>query len=65
MAEYIEGQVYPEELKRIGNSYYILIDEDKKKYLGIDGNEEKAKLIIKADNGKFGRFFGLGIDRRR
>lgn len=60
--EILEGQLYPVELTKYGGSYFILINRDFLDYLGAD--PEKTKLIVKADKGKWGRYLGIGKDKR-
>lgn len=46
-------------LQKIGNSYYILLPEELRKYLGIDNTEEEVIIGMTPDTSKHGRFVGI------
>ncbi len=61
-----ENQVWKERLGRMGDSYALLVSRDMLEYMGVTNvSPEKDKLVvvIKADNGKWGKFIGFGIDK--
>lgn len=60
-------QRWKTELKKLGGSWYLLIDNDMFSWMEIDksdGEKEGIEITIQADEGKHGRFLGFGKSNR-
>jgi hypothetical protein len=57
-----EGSTFKVELRRVGGSLYLLVDEDMLEYLGIDKDKEGDSVVaVKAEKSKkYGPYLGFG-----